>query len=660
LFARYLTNFEESSFDCFDNGLNYTHCAKMRRLLLCLIPLASATLLEKPADLTYEQSNETYCPGGTPFKLQTLEAKVRENGHWYASNNITSPEHCGTHLDAPAHITKGGLTVEQIPLGSLLTAGVLVNVTDEVGDNTNYTLPVSKLEEWEHKNGLIPQNAVVIVCFGWTSRWLNKTAFFGPTDEDLQFPGLSKEAAEWLAKKEEVIGVGVDTPSVDVGSSKTLDAHVILTKRNIYLLENVKLNETLPVLFNLAVMPMKIKNGTGAPVRLFAMKPLLVDPEKIPGGKNATEEQINRVFGSRRGGFFPIPIPIPIPFGGFGSKKNKYKSYPGYSNYGGYGAGAGMMGAGLLGGAFGGSNKHGQGYYPGQGQMGYPGQGHMAYPGQSGFPGGVGGYPGGGGGMYPGGAGGYPGGVAGAYPGAGSYPGGGAGGYPGAAPGYQGAYPGGAPPAYPGGGAPAYPGGAAPSYPGGAPPPYPGGAPPAYPGGAPPAYPGGAPPYPGGSGSNQGAPPAYGPAVPSAPLAPGSNPSAPASPMGANKAAPYPGGAPPAYPGGAPPAYGPAVPSAPASPVGGNKPAPYPQQKFEVPGQSPSNAAKPDPIGFKQSVVNPPASSGSAASKPKETSNWFSGFSSSRNNNRDPNGRDNNSGRRKSSGRRGGGSRRRH
>lgn len=68
------------------------------------------------------------------------------------------------------------------------------------------------------------------------------------------------------------MGVGVDTPSVDVGHSSTFDVHRILTGANVYLLENVALNNTyLPARgFQLVVMPMKLTHGTGAPARIIA------------------------------------------------------------------------------------------------------------------------------------------------------------------------------------------------------------------------------------------------------------------------------------------------------------------------------------------------------------------------------------------------------
>lgn len=87
------------------------------------------------------------------------------------------------------------------------------------------------------------------------------------------FPGLSEEVAEWIVHSGRVFGVGSDTPSIDAGQSKDFKAHQVLSKNNIYILENVALNGTdLPEKdFNLFALPMKIRYGTGAPCRIVAL-----------------------------------------------------------------------------------------------------------------------------------------------------------------------------------------------------------------------------------------------------------------------------------------------------------------------------------------------------------------------------------------------------
>lgn len=88
----------------------------------------------------------------------------------------------------------------------------------------------------------------------------------------VRFPGLSGDAARWIVNSGKVYGVGVDGASVDPGSSENYDAHAILAKGNLFILENVALNGTTlpPRGFKLIVQPIKIGGGTGGPVRILA------------------------------------------------------------------------------------------------------------------------------------------------------------------------------------------------------------------------------------------------------------------------------------------------------------------------------------------------------------------------------------------------------
>lgn len=67
----------------------------------------------------------------------------------------------------------------------------------------------------------------------------------------------------------QIVGVAVDTPSVDQGSNR--EAHTILAENNIYTIQNVNLTEPLPHRFQAIAMPMKQQNGNAAPVRVAAI-----------------------------------------------------------------------------------------------------------------------------------------------------------------------------------------------------------------------------------------------------------------------------------------------------------------------------------------------------------------------------------------------------
>ncbi|GBP05516.1 Kynurenine formamidase [Eumeta japonica] len=94
-----------------------------------------------------------------------------------------------------------------------------------------------------------------------------------------KFDSLSVEVAEWITTSyKNIVGVGVDVASVDPGSSTDFAVHKILLKAGLYNIENANLYTPIPEYGCTAlVLPMKIRFGTGAPLRLVA-----ICPKQIP------------------------------------------------------------------------------------------------------------------------------------------------------------------------------------------------------------------------------------------------------------------------------------------------------------------------------------------------------------------------------------------
>ncbi|XP_014250182.1 uncharacterized protein LOC106667055 [Cimex lectularius] len=223
-------------------------------------------------DLGYGVDDSTpVFPGGKKFGYTKQFAEFN-NGVFKSSNDFETGEHSGTHIDAPYHFNQNGMKVGEIPLERLITKAIFVNASNETAGNPKYTLPASKLTAWVEKHGPIPQNAVLLISFGWGSRYPDIQKHYGGSKVgNLSYPGLSKEAAEWIVNSKKFVGVGVDTPSVDIAGAE--EVHVVLNGNNIYGLENVNLNqENYPCIFDVIVMPMKLMNGTGAPCRIIGRR----------------------------------------------------------------------------------------------------------------------------------------------------------------------------------------------------------------------------------------------------------------------------------------------------------------------------------------------------------------------------------------------------
>ncbi len=231
-------------------------------------------------DLTHSFSESTiYWPTDTTgFELQELAFGPTEGGWFYASYAFASPEHGGTHLDAPVHFAEGKLTNEQIPLSGLMGPAAVVDVSSRA--TPDYLLTVEDLTTWEAEHGQLPNDGILLIRTGWAERWGDRTTYLG-TDltgpeavPELHFPGIGADAAEWLVANRDLVAVGIDTPSIDYGQSADFRAHVTLYAENISGFENVTNLHLLPQTGSFVVaLPMKIEGGSGGPLRIVAFVP---------------------------------------------------------------------------------------------------------------------------------------------------------------------------------------------------------------------------------------------------------------------------------------------------------------------------------------------------------------------------------------------------
>lgn len=239
-----------------------------------VLDLASADLI----DLTHAWDASTvYWPTATTrFRLDTLAYGRTEGGWFYAANAFSTPEHGGTHLDAPIHFAEGKQSVEQIPVERLVAPGVKISIAEKASQDRDYRLTAADLRAWEARAGRIPDGAIVLIHTGWGRHWGDRALYFGsdePGDASgLHFPGIARDAAEFLAQERQVAMVGIDTASLDYGPSRDFIAHQILNGANIPGLENVAYLDELPEKgFLVAALPMKIAGGSGAPCRIVAL-----------------------------------------------------------------------------------------------------------------------------------------------------------------------------------------------------------------------------------------------------------------------------------------------------------------------------------------------------------------------------------------------------
>jgi kynurenine formamidase len=238
--------------------------------------LARATTV----DLTHTYDDKAlYWPGSpSAFELKRLHHGPTPGGYFYSANSVCTPEHGGTHLDAPIHFAEGRPSADQVPLASLIAPAVVIDVAAKAAADRDYRLSLEDVRAWEGRHGRIPEGAMVLLRTGWSRRWPDRVAYFGDastTDASrLHFPSYGVEAARLLAETRRVGALGVDTASIDHGPSTDFMVHRVVNGAGVPGFENLAHLEQVPETGAWVVaLPMKIGGGSGGPLRAVALLP---------------------------------------------------------------------------------------------------------------------------------------------------------------------------------------------------------------------------------------------------------------------------------------------------------------------------------------------------------------------------------------------------
>lgn len=263
----------------------------MRRMLALSVVLAAcAQPAEEDAafdparfslvDLSHAFSAQTiYWPTATTtFKHDTLSFGQTPGGYFYSAFALSTPEHGGTHLDAPIHFGEGKETADRIPLTRLVARAVVIDVSAKAESDRAYQLTPDDVTAFEARHGEIGEGTIVLLRTGWSRHWPNRFAYLGdstPGDASkLNFPSFGPDAARLLVDQRRVAALGVDVASIDIGKSTEFMVHRIAAAANVPGFENLTNLDRLPPTGAIVVaLPMKIEGGSGGPLRAIAMVP---------------------------------------------------------------------------------------------------------------------------------------------------------------------------------------------------------------------------------------------------------------------------------------------------------------------------------------------------------------------------------------------------
>lgn len=211
------------------------------------------------------------------FRMEEVSAYDHRGPAW-KWHNITMSEHTGTHFDAPAHWISGrdlpNNSVDEISPDVFVGAVVVIDCSEGASANDDFELTVDVIERWESEHGKIPADTWVLMRTDWSKR--SGAEYLNMQDDGPHSPGPTPEAIQFLIVERDIRGFGTETVGTDAGQGShyvpPYPAHFYLHGANKYGLQCLANLDQLPATGAvLLAAPLKIRNGTGSPLRVLAV-----------------------------------------------------------------------------------------------------------------------------------------------------------------------------------------------------------------------------------------------------------------------------------------------------------------------------------------------------------------------------------------------------
>ena len=209
-------------------------------------------------------------PGHPQTKITTVDTFEQTRPRFtedygYTTEKIDMSTHGTTHVDSISHIdpSPGAPSIDQIPLEWLYTEAICLDLSDQPS-KTYFT--VSMIEDALGKDGLdIRPGDTVLINSGHYERCWGKPSWL------TEYPGLTREAATHIFASG-ALNIGQDAPSIDCVLTTSFPAHQVC--REMQRLNTENLANLRPVTgkrFRFIALPLKIRGGSGSPVRAIAV-----------------------------------------------------------------------------------------------------------------------------------------------------------------------------------------------------------------------------------------------------------------------------------------------------------------------------------------------------------------------------------------------------
>lgn len=198
--------------------------------------------------------------------LSHEECKRQLGGDFsYETRGILLCDHGPTHIDSVSHLSRdpNAESVDQLALNKCITSAICIDVSD-VPRKSQFG--VEKIQEELKRWDLEIENGDTVLFY--TAHY---DRYYGEPEYMTDYPGLNREATEYIID-EGCVNFGVDSPSPDMWYDRTYPCHSVCAERKITHIENLcNLDKLVGKRFTFIALPLKIREGTGSPVRAVAV-----------------------------------------------------------------------------------------------------------------------------------------------------------------------------------------------------------------------------------------------------------------------------------------------------------------------------------------------------------------------------------------------------
>lgn len=228
------------------------------------------------------------------FRMEEISAYDHRGPAW-KWHNITLSEHTGTHFDAPSHWISGkdvpNGSVDEIPIDQFVGNVIVIDCSAGASENADYELTPQVIAQWEELHGEIPTDCWVLMRTDWSKK--SGAQYLNMQEDGAHSPGPTPEGIRFLIEQRNIRGFGTETVGTDAGQgshySPPYPAHFYLHGAGKYGLQCLANLDQLPATGAiLMAAPLKIKNGTGSPLRVMALVPSIDGSLDSSGTKTAS------------------------------------------------------------------------------------------------------------------------------------------------------------------------------------------------------------------------------------------------------------------------------------------------------------------------------------------------------------------------------------